>query len=154
MTGQNFSKQLIWFFLQSSHILRRPQNFAKFPPYFCLQYIQTKGRWRFRKILWPSQNVWTLLLFSFEFHFMSVWHSHTMYFSMNWSRHSYVHEYNKKNSEWIWLTYLNFNCSNSVTLPWNENLIFFMIFYDFTLSIGCQSGCEGSKRQHQNGKIT
>ena len=28
--------------------------------YFCLQYIQTKVRWRFRKILWPSQNIWTL----------------------------------------------------------------------------------------------
>ena len=23
-------------------------------------YIQTKGRWRFLKILWPSQNIWTL----------------------------------------------------------------------------------------------
>ena len=30
----------------------------KSPPYFCLQYIQT--RWRYRKILWPSQNIWTL----------------------------------------------------------------------------------------------
>ena len=25
-----------------------------------LQYIQTKVRWRFRKILWPPQNIWTL----------------------------------------------------------------------------------------------
>ena len=25
-----------------------------------LQYIQSKVRWRFRKILWPSQNTWTL----------------------------------------------------------------------------------------------
>ena len=25
------------------------------------KYIQTKVRWRFRKILWPSQNIWTLL---------------------------------------------------------------------------------------------
>ena len=24
------------------------------------KYIQTKVRWRFRKILWPSQNIWTL----------------------------------------------------------------------------------------------
>ena len=24
-----------------------------------IQYIQTKVRWRFRKILWPSQNIWT-----------------------------------------------------------------------------------------------
>ena len=43
-----------------SYILRRPQNFEKFPPYFCLQYIQTKVRGRFRKIFWPSQNVSTL----------------------------------------------------------------------------------------------
>ena len=43
-------------------ILRRPQNFEKSPPYFCLQYIQTKLRWKFRKILWPSQNIWTLLI--------------------------------------------------------------------------------------------
>ena len=42
------------------YILRRPQNFENFPPYFCLQYIQTKIRWRFRKILWPSQNIQTL----------------------------------------------------------------------------------------------
>ena len=25
-------------------------------------YIQTKVRWRFRKILWPSQNIWTLVM--------------------------------------------------------------------------------------------
>ena len=37
-----------------------PQNFVKFPPYFCLQYIQTRVRWRFHKNLWPSQNIWTL----------------------------------------------------------------------------------------------
>ena len=32
-------------------------NFAKYPPYFCVQYIQTKVRWRFRKILRPFQNI-------------------------------------------------------------------------------------------------
>ena len=26
-----------------------------------LQYIKTKVRWRFRQILWPSQNTWTLM---------------------------------------------------------------------------------------------
>ena len=30
--------------------------------YFCLQYIQTKVRWRFCKQFWPSQNIWTLLI--------------------------------------------------------------------------------------------
>ena len=44
----------------SSYILRRPQNFAKSSPYSWLQYIQSKVRWRFCKILWPSQNIWTL----------------------------------------------------------------------------------------------
>ena len=37
--------------------MRRPHNFAKSPPYFWLRYIQS----RFLKILWPSQNIWTLL---------------------------------------------------------------------------------------------
>ena len=36
------------------------QNFAKSPPYFWLALHRTKVRWRFRKILWPSQNTWTL----------------------------------------------------------------------------------------------
>ena len=33
---------------------------AKSSSYFWLQYIQSKVRGRFRKILWPSQNMWTL----------------------------------------------------------------------------------------------
>ena len=45
---------------QSSYVLIRPQNFAKSPPYFCLYVLQTKVRWRYRKILWPSQNIQTL----------------------------------------------------------------------------------------------
>ena len=35
----------------------------KSPPYFWLALHWTKVRWRFRKILWPSQNIWTLLIF-------------------------------------------------------------------------------------------
>ena len=27
---------------------------------FCPMQCQSKVRWRFRKILWPSQNIWTL----------------------------------------------------------------------------------------------
>ena len=42
-------------------MLRRPQNFAQSSPYFWLALHRTKVRWRFRKILWPSQNIWTLL---------------------------------------------------------------------------------------------
>ena len=38
----------------------KTKNFAKFSPYFWLQYTQSKVRGRFRKILWPSQNIWTL----------------------------------------------------------------------------------------------
>ena len=38
--------------------LRRPQNFAKSSPYFWLALHRTKVRWRFRKILWPSQNMY------------------------------------------------------------------------------------------------
>ena len=47
-------------FLLSSYILRRPQNFAKSSLYFWLELHRTKVRGRFRKILWPSQNIWTL----------------------------------------------------------------------------------------------
>ena len=39
--------------------MRIPQNFAKSPPYIC----QSKVRWRFRKILWLSQNTWNLNAF-------------------------------------------------------------------------------------------
>ena len=35
---------------KSSYVLRRPQNFAKSPPYFWLALHRTKVRWRFRKI--------------------------------------------------------------------------------------------------------
>ena len=45
---------------QSSYILWRPQNFAKSHPYIWLALHRTKVRWRFCKILWPSQNIWTL----------------------------------------------------------------------------------------------
>ena len=41
-------------------MLRRPQNFAKYFPYFWLCVLQSKIRGRFRKILWPSQIIWTL----------------------------------------------------------------------------------------------
>ena len=44
---------------KSSYILRRPHNFAKSSSYF---WLQSKLTGRFRKILWPSQNIWTLLL--------------------------------------------------------------------------------------------
>ena len=52
---------------KSSFILRRRQDFAKSPPYFCLQCIQTKVRWRICKIVWPSQNIWTLKPLSLNF---------------------------------------------------------------------------------------
>ena len=47
--------------MKSLYILRRTQNFAKSSPYFWLALHRTKVRWRFRKILWPSQNIWTLI---------------------------------------------------------------------------------------------
>ena len=42
------------------------KNFAKSFPNFWLQYIQSKVRGRFRKILWPSQNIWTLTLICYK----------------------------------------------------------------------------------------
>ena len=40
--------------------MRRSQHFAKSPPYFWLALHWIKVRWRFRKMLWPSKNIWTL----------------------------------------------------------------------------------------------
>ena len=37
-------------------ILRRPQNFVKYSSYLWLALHRTKVSWRFRKILWLSQN--------------------------------------------------------------------------------------------------
>ena len=47
-------------FTQVKFILRRPQNFEKSSIYFWLQCTQSKSRGWFSKILWPSQNIWTL----------------------------------------------------------------------------------------------
>ena len=48
----------------------RPQNCAKSSPYFCPMLCQSKVRWRFRKILWPSQKSeymnFTLTLYYFN----------------------------------------------------------------------------------------
>ena len=44
--------------MYSSYILRRPHNIAKSSPYFCPIYCQSKEvRYRFLRILWPSQNI-------------------------------------------------------------------------------------------------
>ena len=42
------------------HIFWEATKFCKSPPYFWLALHRIKVRWRFRKILWPSQNIWTL----------------------------------------------------------------------------------------------
>ena len=42
--------------IRSSYILRKPQNFAKSPSYFCPMQCQSKVRRRFHKILCASQN--------------------------------------------------------------------------------------------------
>ena len=61
-----------------SYNLRRPQNFAKFSPYFWLALHGTKVRWRFRKYLWPSQNTWLLLGLVF-----THWHEEGTHFVDN-----------------------------------------------------------------------
>ena len=42
------------------------KNFAKSSTNFWPQYIQSKVSGRFRKILWPSQNIWTLQYLAFQ----------------------------------------------------------------------------------------
>ena len=36
------------------------QILTKSPPLICPMYCQSNNWWRSRKILWPSQNIWTL----------------------------------------------------------------------------------------------
>ena len=50
---------------QSNHKkYKYSEKFAKSSPYFWLAlHSRTKLRWRFCKILWPSQNIWTLKTF-------------------------------------------------------------------------------------------
>ena len=50
-----------WKLPLSSYILRRPQNFEKSPQIIWLAVHRTNDLWRFRKILWPCQNIWTLI---------------------------------------------------------------------------------------------
>ena len=57
---------------QSSYILRRLHIFSKPSPCVWLQYIQSKVRGRFRKILWPSQNIRTLLVGKSQNQFSSL----------------------------------------------------------------------------------
>ena len=45
-------------------ILRRPQNFVKSPPIIWLAVHRTNNWWRFHKILWLFQNIWTLKMTS------------------------------------------------------------------------------------------
>ena len=59
-TAKTTSHNLKLFFIVK-FIYSEKANFAKSSPYFWLQYIQSKVSWRFRKIVWPSQNIWTLL---------------------------------------------------------------------------------------------
>ena len=35
-------------------------RFTESPPIICPMYCQSNNWWRFRKILWPSRNIWTL----------------------------------------------------------------------------------------------
>ena len=77
--------------------MRRPQNFTKSSPNFWLQYIQSKVRWRFRKILWPSLNIWTLLLllsfghffFAFSFGLLYSFFFSILSLLANWLPHTY-----------------------------------------------------------------
>ena len=46
-------------------------HFAKSSPYLWLELHRTKVRWRFRKFLWPSQNIWTLIHETLN----PLWHS-------------------------------------------------------------------------------
>ena len=98
------------------YILSRPQNFAKSPLHICLQYIQTKVRWRFRKILWPSQNMWTLT-------------GHVIY------NPAYIYKFQLKTTfvhYWNFVRCWNFDCWNFDY--WNFDSLNFIIVCTFLLS--------------------
>ena len=46
----------------SSYMLRRPKKFTKSPTNIWLAVHRTNNWWRFRKIVWPSQTIWTLTI--------------------------------------------------------------------------------------------
>ena len=50
----------------------------------CLQVLQTKVRWRFRNILWPSRNVRTLPKLVKKGFLESVWHWNFLSFLKDW----------------------------------------------------------------------
>ena len=91
---------------QSSYILRRPQNFAKSSPYFWLTLHRTKVRWRFCKMLWPSQTVWTLL--QVPFWKLIFWHHLGVFWIKFWSLsfHMYYHFFQFQNLILIRLIFL------------------------------------------------
>ena len=49
-----------WIFCKIHIFWEGHKNLSKSSTNFWLQYIQSKVSGRFRKILWPSQNTWTL----------------------------------------------------------------------------------------------
>ena len=56
--------QNIWILRVKVHIFWEGHKiFVKHPPYIWLTLHRTKVRWRFRRILWPFQNKWTLSFF-------------------------------------------------------------------------------------------
>ena len=49
-----------WSTLVKVHIFWEGNKILRNLPNICPMYCQSNNWWRFRKILWPSQNIWTL----------------------------------------------------------------------------------------------
>ena len=75
LRGKRQKKDMFWHDISRSYVTpvgqrlkliysEKATNFSKSSPYFWLQYIQSKVRWRFHKILWLSQNIWNLTMSS------------------------------------------------------------------------------------------
>ena len=71
--------------------------FAKSLPIICPMYCQSNNWWRFRKILWPSHNIWTLQVcqkaldnifywFCFQYHLI-IYLDKDNCFSMFWIKY-------------------------------------------------------------------
>ena len=57
--------------------------FAKSPPIIGLAVHGTNNWWRFCKILWPSQNIWTLQKVDFRCHTLNLFNFNRNYISSN-----------------------------------------------------------------------
>ena len=76
---------LTFIFFSTLHTGLLHLKFIYSPPYFWLALHRTKLRWRFLKILWPSQNIWTLKIVIYWIKCCLKGHTTKPLTALNWS---------------------------------------------------------------------